>query len=208
MLITATETCTTGPRRSPEGCRDSRSTRRTGPAQCAGPVRISGSVAATCRQICVTTDIPSGFGAGFDSEIGLKFLELTPDGGTRPTSHPRQAAAAVGDRARRGLLLDHREPGQRVGSGLAQRERRRPRRRGQQQHRFPARHLRGNGDRGVGRPSTAAVANSCGSSQSPTTRNASSPAARCGCRTFRLSSAELRRAAEPCTAWQYPRLCD
>jgi uncharacterized protein (TIGR00369 family) len=30
----------------------------------------------------VTTDIPSGLGAGFDSEIGLEFVELTPDGGT------------------------------------------------------------------------------------------------------------------------------
>jgi uncharacterized protein (TIGR00369 family) len=30
----------------------------------------------------VTTETPSGVGAGFDSEIGLKFLELTPDGGT------------------------------------------------------------------------------------------------------------------------------
>jgi 1,4-dihydroxy-2-naphthoyl-CoA hydrolase len=30
----------------------------------------------------VTTDITSQLGAGFDSEIGLQFLELTPDGGT------------------------------------------------------------------------------------------------------------------------------
>jgi 1,4-dihydroxy-2-naphthoyl-CoA hydrolase len=30
----------------------------------------------------VTTDIRSALGAGFDSEIGLEFLELTPDGGT------------------------------------------------------------------------------------------------------------------------------
>ncbi|MGZ8819210.1 MAG: PaaI family thioesterase [Mycobacterium sp.] len=30
----------------------------------------------------MTTDIPSGFGAGFDSAIGLEFLELTPDGGS------------------------------------------------------------------------------------------------------------------------------
>ena len=29
----------------------------------------------------MSTDIPSGLGAGFDAEIGLKFLELTPDGG-------------------------------------------------------------------------------------------------------------------------------
>ena len=29
----------------------------------------------------MSTDIPSGLGAGFDVEIGLKFLELTPDGG-------------------------------------------------------------------------------------------------------------------------------
>ena len=30
----------------------------------------------------MTTDITSQLGAGFDSEIGLQFLELTPDGGT------------------------------------------------------------------------------------------------------------------------------
>ncbi len=29
----------------------------------------------------MTTDIRSALGAGFDSEIGLEFLELTPDGG-------------------------------------------------------------------------------------------------------------------------------
>jgi 1,4-dihydroxy-2-naphthoyl-CoA hydrolase len=30
----------------------------------------------------VTPDIPSGLGAGFDSAIGLEFVELTPDGGS------------------------------------------------------------------------------------------------------------------------------
>lgn len=30
----------------------------------------------------MTSDIPSGLGAGFDKEIGLEFVELTPDGGT------------------------------------------------------------------------------------------------------------------------------
>ena len=30
----------------------------------------------------MTTDIRSALGGGFDSEIGLEFLELTPDGGT------------------------------------------------------------------------------------------------------------------------------
>jgi uncharacterized protein (TIGR00369 family) len=30
----------------------------------------------------VTIDIRSALGAGFDSEIGLEFLELTPDGGS------------------------------------------------------------------------------------------------------------------------------
>jgi 1,4-dihydroxy-2-naphthoyl-CoA hydrolase len=29
----------------------------------------------------VTTDVPPGLGAGFDNEIGLEFVELTPDGG-------------------------------------------------------------------------------------------------------------------------------
>ena len=30
----------------------------------------------------MSSDIPSGLGAGFDKEIGLEFVELTPDGGT------------------------------------------------------------------------------------------------------------------------------
>lgn len=30
----------------------------------------------------MTTDIPPGLGAGFDKEIGLEFVELTPDGGS------------------------------------------------------------------------------------------------------------------------------
>ncbi|BBX02375.1 esterase [Mycolicibacterium moriokaense] len=30
----------------------------------------------------MTSDIPSGLGAGFDKEIGLEFVELSPDGGT------------------------------------------------------------------------------------------------------------------------------
>ena len=30
----------------------------------------------------MTTDIPPGLGAGFDSAIGLEFVELTPDGGS------------------------------------------------------------------------------------------------------------------------------
>ena len=38
-------------------------------------------VAATCRHICVTTDVPPGLGAGFDTELGLNYIELTPDGG-------------------------------------------------------------------------------------------------------------------------------
>jgi 1,4-dihydroxy-2-naphthoyl-CoA hydrolase len=29
----------------------------------------------------VTTDVPPDLGAGFDTELGLKYLELTPDGG-------------------------------------------------------------------------------------------------------------------------------
>ncbi len=30
----------------------------------------------------MSSDIPAGLGAGFDKEIGLEFVELTPDGGT------------------------------------------------------------------------------------------------------------------------------
>jgi uncharacterized protein (TIGR00369 family) len=29
----------------------------------------------------VTTDVPAGLGDGFDTELGLTYLELTPDGG-------------------------------------------------------------------------------------------------------------------------------
>ena len=36
---------------------------------------------ATCKHNCVTTDVPANFGAGFDTELGLTYLELTPDGG-------------------------------------------------------------------------------------------------------------------------------
>jgi 1,4-dihydroxy-2-naphthoyl-CoA hydrolase len=30
----------------------------------------------------VTTNVPAGFGAGFDAEIGLTYLDVTPDGAT------------------------------------------------------------------------------------------------------------------------------
>jgi 1,4-dihydroxy-2-naphthoyl-CoA hydrolase len=36
---------------------------------------------ATCRQNCVTTDVISQLGKGFDNELGLEYLELTRDGG-------------------------------------------------------------------------------------------------------------------------------
>lgn len=29
----------------------------------------------------MTTDVPEGLGAGFDKELGLSYLEMTPDGG-------------------------------------------------------------------------------------------------------------------------------
>jgi uncharacterized protein (TIGR00369 family) len=29
----------------------------------------------------VTTDLPPGLGAGFDTELGLEYIEVTPDGG-------------------------------------------------------------------------------------------------------------------------------
>jgi 1,4-dihydroxy-2-naphthoyl-CoA hydrolase len=35
---------------------------------------------STCRHNCVT-DIAAELGKGFDSELGLEYLELTPDGG-------------------------------------------------------------------------------------------------------------------------------
>lgn len=35
----------------------------------------------SCRQLVVTTSAPEGLGKGFDNEIGLTYLEITPDGG-------------------------------------------------------------------------------------------------------------------------------
>ena len=34
-----------------------------------------------CRHLNVTTSVPEGLGLGFDSEIGLTYLEVSPDGG-------------------------------------------------------------------------------------------------------------------------------
>jgi 1,4-dihydroxy-2-naphthoyl-CoA hydrolase len=45
----------------------------------AGPPAADPS--ATCRHNCVTTDIAAELGKGFDNELGLEYLELTPDGG-------------------------------------------------------------------------------------------------------------------------------
>jgi 1,4-dihydroxy-2-naphthoyl-CoA hydrolase len=35
----------------------------------------------TCKHNCVTTDAIEQLGKGFDNELGLEYLELTPDGG-------------------------------------------------------------------------------------------------------------------------------
>lgn len=35
-----------------------------------------------CRHVGVSTAPPSDLGKGFDSELGLEYVELTPDGGT------------------------------------------------------------------------------------------------------------------------------
>jgi 1,4-dihydroxy-2-naphthoyl-CoA hydrolase len=35
----------------------------------------------TCRHNSVTTDVAGQLGKGFDNELGLEYLELTPDGG-------------------------------------------------------------------------------------------------------------------------------
>jgi uncharacterized protein (TIGR00369 family) len=34
-----------------------------------------------CKHNCVTTDVPADLGKGFDSELGLEYIQLTPDGG-------------------------------------------------------------------------------------------------------------------------------
>src|SRR6476620_8518042 len=36
---------------------------------------------ATCKHNCVTTDLTAELGKGFDNELGLESIELTPDGG-------------------------------------------------------------------------------------------------------------------------------
>ena len=35
----------------------------------------------SCRHNRVTTELPAERGKGFDSELGLEYIELTPDGG-------------------------------------------------------------------------------------------------------------------------------
>jgi 1,4-dihydroxy-2-naphthoyl-CoA hydrolase len=81
---------TTGPSRSPEGCRDPRSIRRAGPAFTCGARSLSGVRSAgppvradrrSDRQLLVTTSVPEDLGRGFDNEIGLTYIEVTPDGG-------------------------------------------------------------------------------------------------------------------------------
>jgi 1,4-dihydroxy-2-naphthoyl-CoA hydrolase len=42
---------------------------------------LSAGPSATCRHICVTTEIAAELGKGFDNELGLEYLELTADGG-------------------------------------------------------------------------------------------------------------------------------
>jgi 1,4-dihydroxy-2-naphthoyl-CoA hydrolase len=44
-----------------------------------GPPAVNPSVA--CKHDCVTTDAAAGLGKGFDNELGLEYIELTPDGG-------------------------------------------------------------------------------------------------------------------------------
>ena len=44
-----------------------------------GPFRISGGDGVDTD--LVTASLPPGLGAGFDSELGLQYLEVTPDGG-------------------------------------------------------------------------------------------------------------------------------
>jgi len=49
------------------------------PDDSAGAVAVMRS--ATCKHNCVTTDVAGQLGKGFDNELGLEYLELTPDGG-------------------------------------------------------------------------------------------------------------------------------
>ncbi len=52
----------------------------------AGPARVFvprfRSRRRACRHICVTNSVPPNFGGGFDDELGLTYLEATPDGAT------------------------------------------------------------------------------------------------------------------------------
>ena len=179
---------TTGPPRSPEGCRDPRSTRGQAPhTSCAGPARFSGADSdRACRQIDVTTWMPTGVGGGFDDEIGLTYLEVTPDGAQAQLHDQRQALQPHGI-VHGGVYCSIVESVASVSAAtwLQSNGGGRQGRRGQQQHRLPARHHRGHGHRGRPRRSTAAGASSCGSSRSPTPTTSWSRAARCGCRTCR-----------------------
>jgi uncharacterized protein (TIGR00369 family) len=44
-----------------------------------GPAAADAS--ATCRHDCVTIDVAAELGKGFDNELGLEYIELTPEGG-------------------------------------------------------------------------------------------------------------------------------
>ena len=159
--------------------------------------------AAWCRHMNVPSPqdgtVPLDFTAPFDTELGLRFTELSPDGARAQLEVKPKLLAADGPGARRGLLLDDREYGQRGRLHLARRARRRRCRRRQQQHGFLAFHQLGRWCTAPPNRSTAAGVSSCGWSPSPMTTTGWWPVVRCGCRTSRRgpAPASLRRERLP-----------
>lgn len=72
----------TGPPRSSEGCRDPRSIRGHVPYASRGACPFLAMVPIRVRHVGVTTWMPTGIGGGFDDEIGLTYVDVTPEGAT------------------------------------------------------------------------------------------------------------------------------
>ena len=94
----------------------------------------------TCRHNCVTTEISAELSKGFDTELGLTYLELSPDGGRAQLDIHDKLLQPWG-LVHGGVYCSVVECLASVRATLGWAKTAADRRRGQQQHRFPARHL-------------------------------------------------------------------